>query len=319
MYSGKRKKDAPNKKPAAIPPLVQLASQWKRDNLAALKRILSYVPDELLDTLLVGCSPAQLEKIEEYSSRDLSSVTEELWKFHCINFPDYQNETFGTWKETYMHMVEQYEAKKLLTGKKLRGLYDEEAKERASKKIKVLQAAPMSTSRSRSSGGVGCYSKPSKLMEKCLKDMKKSQSIMPWKKPPTVTVTKLVTPTVTQPSKKPMVQTKLSFNHANIPTKHVPKPINNATPKLVQNNHMAQKLAQSTLHNTTSTAQSQQLVAGQPSTTISKSRHTPPHPQAQTVTSKTPSKFPIPPRETFVKPSKTTLHNNKAMLQHKRK
>jgi len=189
--------------PKPVPSLIFLASQCIRDNLDAFEHLLSHIPDELLDKLLVGCSATHLLKIEQYACRDLSEVTEDLWRLHCRNFlnsPDYVNDSCPTWKELYMDLTVRYEKKKVETGKHLRSLYEEEAKAKESKKIKVIsgngangRSRPKSSFTGRA-GGSSFAGRPGSLMEKCLKDMKKSPAMISWNKKPTVTVSKLTNP-----------------------------------------------------------------------------------------------------------------------------
>eukprot|EP00026_Physarum_polycephalum_P009968 Phypoly_transcript_10110.p1 GENE.Phypoly_transcript_10110~~Phypoly_transcript_10110.p1 ORF type:complete len:385 (+),score=76.53 Phypoly_transcript_10110:94-1248(+) len=223
----RREKEGVDPKPAEIPSLVHLTSQWIRDrlHLSSVSVLVAQVPDELLEVLLDGCTPDQLSKIEFHAQRDLSQVTEVVWRTHCRTFLNNKDlddkDGHSSWKEYYQHLQVEYENKKLQTGKHLRSLYDEQAKEKASKKIKILDSAPVARARSTFGTTFTGYNKPvSKSMEKCLKDARKTQA-MQWRKPPgqpPIKVQKTVTTIL--PKHTTLLPPKLAAN---------PGPPNNST------------------------------------------------------------------------------------------
>jgi hypothetical protein len=185
---GKNKK----KGPSEIASLLELCIITIRDNIECLENI-GDVPSELLVKLLDGCSPQQLDRIENYStdSSDLSGVTEAIWRRHCYSYMGVKNDNeLGglTWRELYKQRAAEYEEKKRQTGKHLRSMYRSEEKEREAKRIKVLSTIPATPKARKASYGRGGSANTSAktpmhshMMEKCIKEMKKNPSLLSWK------------------------------------------------------------------------------------------------------------------------------------------
>ncbi|EGC30759.1 hypothetical protein DICPUDRAFT_157468 [Dictyostelium purpureum] len=126
-----------------VPTLLSICTQRIKDSLDNIKG-LGRIPDKLLIVILDKCPPQQLIAIENKIGRNVD--TEELWKRHCFNLSPNQSVSpedndVETWRELYVVLERNYLDKARKTGDKLRNTYNNAAKNRQSKQIKVLSEA----------------------------------------------------------------------------------------------------------------------------------------------------------------------------------
>eukprot|EP01118_Nematostelium_gracile_P013022 TRINITY_DN4857_c0_g1_i2.p1 TRINITY_DN4857_c0_g1~~TRINITY_DN4857_c0_g1_i2.p1 ORF type:complete len:201 (-),score=49.99 TRINITY_DN4857_c0_g1_i2:90-692(-) len=176
-----------------IPSLRDLCIQIVLKNLDALESV-GDVPRELLEKILRACNPQQLLRIETCSRRkDLQ--TDVYWFHHCKRVYNIQGEDHKqlaktilkenncrTWRDYWVRMEKRENDKKRKFSEKLKNMYTNEQDAKKAKQIKVI--APPSDKRRGAASVVGLpksrsasVPKPppkAKLMEKTLKDMRKS-------------------------------------------------------------------------------------------------------------------------------------------------